>query len=163
MIGDEEVLFPVSEESADPRFTAAELSDLTANPGGGESPTQQQFAKESDIREIVKRFGWDSLPQQRGQPVFGDFSDVLTWDDATRRVDEARASFMRLPPDIREKFNNDPAQLIQAARSMSEEKFQELVYPKVAPLAPSVGAGAPAVPPAPVQGSGGESPPVGGV
>lgn len=73
--------------------------------------TKQEFAKEADINNIVSRM-------ERGQAVpqnVGEFADVSGIGDLAtmmRTVTDAQAAFNRLHPKLREKFGNDPRQLI---------------------------------------------------
>ncbi|AXH74981.1 MAG: internal scaffolding protein [Microviridae sp.] len=90
--------------------------DCSVNPDTGEespSMTQQQFAAECDINEIVRRFGLTGeLPDGYRPPVSGDFTNVGDFQSAMNAVRQAEESFMALPAGMRERFNNDPQQLI---------------------------------------------------
>lgn len=82
----------------------------------GESRTKQEFAKETDINNIlatyaktgVAPFGTDA------QPLFGDFSSELVTDyhQALTFVIDAQNRFAELDPRIRERFANDPGHLL---------------------------------------------------
>lgn len=138
-------------DSAVPGVTAKELSDLTAvvisEEDAANSPVQQSLRDEQDVNVIVRRFGVGGpWPASAVEPQFGDFTRVTDFASAEARVKEAREAFLKLPATVRERFRNDPAELISAASGMSEEAFRELVYPSAVPAG---GAGAPAVPSAP--------------
>lgn len=80
----------------------------------GESLTQQQFTKEADINELVRRFGIDDqiVPPGALDPrYFGDVSDVPDLRTALDRVRNAEAAFMALPAELRLRFNNSAADL----------------------------------------------------
>lgn len=78
-----------------------------------EGLTQQQFAEEVDINTIVKRFGiTGQLPENLRMPVSGDFTDISDFQSAMNAVVAAKGEFMRLPGELRQRFNHDPAQLI---------------------------------------------------
>lgn len=86
-------------------------SGLKCDPDEG--LTQQQFAEEVDINTIVKRFGiTGQLPENLRMPVSGDFTDITDFQSAMNAVVAAKDEFMRLPGELRQRFNHDPAQLI---------------------------------------------------
>lgn len=120
-------------------YDARALSDATAVRGRDEGLVQQQFANEVDINTIMKRFGINgSMPFGNAQGVYGDFSGIESYEDALRKIEEADRKFMSLPPDVRERFNNDPAELIQKAQAMELDEFQllfqdETKEPRAAP------------------------------
>lgn len=91
---------------------------------GRETLVQQQFATEVDINTIVRRFGITAqLPLGTGSGVYGDFTNISDFESAVERVEGARAAFMKLPPEVRERFGNDPGQLISMATTMDEGEF----------------------------------------
>lgn len=76
--------------------------------------TQQQFAEESDINFIAKRFGLTGeMPQVLELPKYGDFSGIFDFQTAQDSVIEAQRQFMTLPARVRAQFNNNPQQLLQ--------------------------------------------------
>lgn len=78
-----------------------------------ENKTQQQFKKECDINEIVRRFGLTGqLPENPRMPVSGDFTGVSDFTSAMQMVTEAQGAFMEFPAEVRAQFSNDPARLI---------------------------------------------------
>lgn len=84
-------------------------TDLEEEP----SLTQQSFKEESDINEIVRRFGLTGqLPDNYQAPLTGDFTDVVDYKTALDAVIAADEKFLELPAHIREKFQNDPQQLL---------------------------------------------------
>ena len=78
-----------------------------------ESMAQQQFKEESDINEIVRRFGLTGeMPQDFRMPQYGDFTGVSDFHSAVNMVLAAEDEFMRLPAEMRSRFGNDPGQLL---------------------------------------------------
>jgi len=77
--------------------------------------TQQHLTKECDINEIIKKFEKTGLVTHvsNKQPLFGDFSGISDYHTAFNAVKEAEASFYQIPASIRERFQNDPAKLIE--------------------------------------------------
>ncbi|AXH77459.1 MAG: internal scaffolding protein [Microviridae sp.] len=73
----------------------------------------QHLKDEVDINKIVARIQKTGLfPERRGEPFFGDVSDLGGLADAYRKVQESKELFMEFPADIREKFQNDPIKMI---------------------------------------------------
>lgn len=77
--------------------------------------TKQEFKEECDINHMIAKFQKTGVapPVNRGAGGFGDFSDVPDFHTAMTRVREAETAFMRFPSDIRERFRNDPAEMIE--------------------------------------------------
>ena len=77
------------------------------------SLAQQNFKDESDINYIVRQFGLTGeLPGQTISPQYGDFTGVLDYHSAVNAVLAAQDEFMDLPAQMRARFDNDPAKLI---------------------------------------------------
>lgn len=89
------------------------MSDIDT---GTESLVQQQFKDEVDINTMVKRFGltdFSTLPGVLDPRYYGDFSDAPTsFRDALDRVRTAQQRFEQLPAEIKNRFDNDPAKLL---------------------------------------------------
>lgn len=105
-------------------YTFREWADLTASPTDSSSIVQQQFANELDINTILRRFNVTGMaPMGNQAPVYGDFTGILDWEDAVAKVEKAQEDFLRLPPEVRERFENDPGQLIEYAKSHSYDEY----------------------------------------
>lgn len=104
-------------------YDANALSLKSALVTGSETLTQQQYKNDADINTIVKRFSMvpQAGPPVLGEGVYGDFTGITDYHSALERVQRAEADFMRLPPDIRERFNNDAAQFMDFAATAPEE------------------------------------------
>jgi hypothetical protein len=77
------------------------------------SMTDQSFAEESDINTIVRRFGLTGeLPSAVSMPTFADFEQTYDYHSAMLQIRAAEREFMRLPADVRTRFNNDPGSLV---------------------------------------------------
>lgn len=75
---------------------------------------KQCFAEECDINNIVNRFqrnGCFPLSDVRG--VYGDFSEIGTYQDALIKIQEADEMFDSLPAQVRAKFDNDTAKFLE--------------------------------------------------
>lgn len=76
--------------------------------------TQQQFKDESDINNLVDRFlRTGEIPPVDARAMYGDFVDSpQSYQEALSAVFEAQAGFDALPSKVRQRFNNDPAELL---------------------------------------------------
>ena len=93
-------------------------TDAASNESGlaCEEPSlaQQHFKEECDINTILQKFNISGmLPQSTLSPRYGDFSGIGDYHTALNRVLAAQDEFEALPAQIRARFNNDPAQLIE--------------------------------------------------
>lgn len=80
----------------------------------GPSLTQQHFAKDADLNEIVHRFGITdgSIPPAPNDPRFyADYTNVVDLRGALDRTIQAVTAFQALPARLRNRFHNDPAEL----------------------------------------------------
>jgi len=78
------------------------------------SLAQQHFKEECDINTILQKFNISGLlPEQPLSPRYGDFTGIGDYHTALNRVIAAQDEFDALPAQIRARFNNDPAQLIE--------------------------------------------------
>lgn len=79
------------------------------------SLTQQQFASECDINNIMKSYvETGTINHKNPRPgIFGDFSDVKDFKESLELVQYANEQFMALPANVRSRFNNNPAELVE--------------------------------------------------
>jgi len=77
------------------------------------SLTQQHFKDECDINNILRQFNITGLlPESPLSPRYGDFTGISDYHSALNQVIAAEDEFMALPAQIRSRFDNDPAKLI---------------------------------------------------
>lgn len=81
----------------------------------GESLTQQHFKDECDINNIIRNYTKTGIfPIEEGvEPQYGDYSSVPEYLDAMNIIVRAKEQFEALPSDVRRKFDNDPAQMLE--------------------------------------------------
>lgn len=119
----------------------------------GPSLTVQSLRDDTDINKIVKRMEKGQMLDNLRED--GRFEDVSEFDglaDAYIKVQNANELFMGIPADIRSRFNNDPAELIEFLADEGNRKEAEsmgLVNPK--PIEAGSPATIPPVEPAPAQ------------
>lgn len=83
----------------------------------------QSQKDEADINYIVKRFGLTGqLPSNIRIPTYGDFTGITDYQSALNAVIAAEDSFMKLPADLRQRFNNDAGEFVEFC---SDPKNQE--------------------------------------
>lgn len=88
--------------------------DLSDSRNDEPSLTIQSFAKDTDLNEIVRRFGITDgavAPQAADPRYYGDFTDTVDLAEARLRIKEAYDHFDQLPAELRTRFNNDPLEL----------------------------------------------------
>jgi len=111
------------------------------------SRAQQSAKDEVDINTIVKRFGLTGqLPQNVRIPLNDEFVDTLTFHDAMQQIRAAEEAFMRMPADVRSRFNNDAGAFVDFASDPAN--YEESVKLGLAIKRPD-----PPADPAPVKGA----------
>ena len=107
-------------------YDVDKVSDETGLVCSDPSLAQQNFKDESDINYIVRQFGLTGqLPGQTISPQYGDFTGVLDYHSAVNAVLAAQDEFMELPAQMRARFDNDPAKLIDFLQN--EENREEAI------------------------------------
>lgn len=75
---------------------------------------QQQFKDECDINNIMQKFGMTGLlPQAPLEATYGDFSGVYDYHTALNAIIASEEQFNALPAQLRARFDNDPAKLME--------------------------------------------------
>lgn len=79
----------------------------------GSSKTKQSFKNECDINLIVNKFkATGVITHQNNQPAQYGYAPEIDFREALQTVMEAEESFGKLPAAVRQRFMNDPAELI---------------------------------------------------
>jgi len=74
---------------------------------------QQHFKEQCNINDIMARFKKTGvLPVVQTLPIYGDFTTVESFQSAVDRIKTAENIFKSLPARIRDRFNNNPGDLI---------------------------------------------------
>ena len=81
------------------------------------SLTQQHFADECDINNIVEKYMitgvlGDPMASPSVLPQYGDYSSVEDFHTAQNIIAQASQMFDTLPAQLRKRFNNDPAEML---------------------------------------------------
>lgn len=93
----------------------------------GDSMTQQQFAEECEIKNIMKKYDssgfFDHINRNPAQ--YGDFTQVTDLAGAIDKINEAQENFMTIPSDIRKRFDNSAQKFYLFAQN--PDNFDELI------------------------------------
>lgn len=83
----------------------------------GNSKTRQEFKDMTDINKMVAKYQetgeWTHITRKEG--VYADVSGIqaLDYQASLSKVLAANEAFMQLDPELRARFQNDPAQLLE--------------------------------------------------
>lgn len=111
--------------------------------------TVQADRDDADINKIIARFQKSGQlpPTLRGEPFYGDVSEFGDLQDSIMKIQEAQELFMQYPADLRERFENDPVQMLEFLADEGNRKEAEelglvvprpVVTPPVPPAEPPV-------------------------
>lgn len=77
------------------------------------SLTQQHFAGQCDINNIMSDFVHTGVLPEKPNAIYGDFTNADDFRSLVHRIQDVQENFLAMPPDVRARFNNDPAFFIQ--------------------------------------------------
>jgi len=82
---------------------------------GGESLTKQSFKAQCDINKIIAKYRQTGLINHlSARPgMFEDVSEMSDYHASLNKVRQADVLFMGLPSNVRERFKNDPGNLVE--------------------------------------------------
>lgn len=107
-----------------------------------ESRAIQSAEEESNINTIVRRFGLTGqLPDNVAMPRSGDFTNIPDFHTAMNMIRKTQEEFLRIPADIRARFNNDPQQFMsffEDEANRDEARKLGFLKPPVAPPEPTL-------------------------
>lgn len=98
------------------------------------SLTQQQFKKDTDINNIVKKYRKTGVVDalNKKQPHFGDYSDLPEFQTLQNTITAVNGAFSRLPAETRNQFNNNPQEALDfLADPKNKEQAEKLGLTKV--------------------------------
>lgn len=94
------------------------------HPTGGEMLTQQSMKDETDINNIIGKFMKTGILTQPGATrklMFGDTTSD-SYHDMVNKIADAELAFTTLPSKIRDRFLNDPYQLLRFLENPENQK-----------------------------------------
>lgn len=97
--------------------------------------TVQSMKDECDINRIMERHRVTGMVTHmaKGEPVYGDFSNLGSYQDALNTMIRAEEAFMTLDAHVRRKFANDPQELIDWLDNPANDEEAIQLGLKVAP------------------------------
>ena len=114
--------------------------------------TKQAEKDRTDVNLIMRRFAQTGqLPTASRMPSYGDFTNVDSYQAAVATVRRAEAAFRALPADLRDRYRNDPVELLRAAES-DPDFFSKLVAEGLATDKPEPSSAAPTPASSPAEG-----------
>jgi phage internal scaffolding protein len=92
---------------------------------GSESMTKQSMKDECDINNILRQYQMTGIINHlnEAQPQYADLPEPMEYQEALNQVQAAEAAFNSLPQELRERYGNDPAGLLQALSNPAEAGF----------------------------------------
>lgn len=92
---------------------------------GEESSVQQQFKDETDVNNVIDRYLHTRNPAilERTKPNYG-FAEAVTYHEAMNVIVDTEAKFNSLPSNIRDHFNSDVMEFMEA---MEKPDFEEVM------------------------------------
>jgi hypothetical protein len=127
------------ETTLEPRHIRNILSDIAkvqVDFTGTESRTKSEFKDECNINNIVRQcIKTGVMPSGTREPMFEDFSNIGSYNDAVTQVAEANSTFEQLPSDIRDRFDNSVQNLMDfiADENNQDEAIELGLAPKPEP------------------------------
>ena len=76
------------------------------------SLTQEHFADSCDINKIMGDYQYTGIMPEKPGAIYGDFTTAEDFRTALQTVVETQNNFLSMPPDVRSRFGNDPANFI---------------------------------------------------
>jgi len=101
------------------------------------SKTQQHLKDDVDINNIVKKYVKHGTISHltKTAPIYGDFSEVTSLDDAINKINGAADLFAELPAKVRDQFKNDPFEFIKFTETADSEDYKRIgLIEEAAPL-----------------------------
>lgn len=81
---------------------------------GQESRVEQHHKDSVNVNKIIAKYRKTGLfPHRTDVPRYGDFSSVDDFHGAQNRIRQAEEDFLKLPAEIRKRFDNDPGELVE--------------------------------------------------
>lgn len=106
--------------------------------------TKQAFKDEVDINKIIAQFDKTGMITKvnGSTPFYGDVSDIVDYQTSLNIVQKARDLFAGMDANVRERFSNDPDQMIKFLQDPSNldeaVKLGMVVKRPVVPVEPPI-------------------------
>lgn len=104
-----------------------ETHEIKGSPNGGPSKTRLDQADSCNINTMMAKAMKGIQPRvNTGQGNYGDFSNLGDYQTALNKVKNAQSIFNALPASLRDKYKNDPNELINKLPSATQEELETL-------------------------------------
>ncbi len=94
-----------------------EAPHTTQDCSGDKRLTKQSFKDECDINNIMKKYRktgqLDPASMNQRQEIFADVSEFGDFQEMQNKIQKAEEAFSTLSSELRARFQNDPAQLLE--------------------------------------------------
>jgi phage internal scaffolding protein len=100
----------------------------------GESKVRPEFKDEMDLNNILKKYQTRDIPEHlKRQGVFADYSSYTDLGQHLENIQSVQERFDMLPSSTREKFQNDPIQMLTFLQDANndEESISLGLKPKI--------------------------------
>lgn len=105
------------------------------------SLAQQSFKDDADINVLLERFKvTGQMPSGVVLPSYGDYTGITDYRQAADVLRQANDEFMKLPANMRSRFNNSPQEFLEFCmdeKNLPELRKLGLAKPEQAEPAPS--------------------------
>nr|QJB19383.1 MAG: internal scaffolding protein [Microvirus sp.] len=104
-------------------YDMSSASDESALSCSDPSLTQQQFAAETNINNIVDTFmKTGHLPDPVSMPQYVDYEGIFDFQSAMNVVRQADENFMRMDAKVRARFHNSPQEFLEFFADPANQK-----------------------------------------
>ena len=91
------------------------------------SLTQQHFAPECDINNVIARFTKTGVLPEKPGAFYADFASGMDYRETLDFLRATQEEFLSLPAETRARFNNDPGALIDFVNDPANaNRFEEV-------------------------------------
>lgn len=87
--------------------------------------TKPEFKESCDVNYILKKYKMTGTWDMVGSPLYGDYSDVVDYQEACNIQIRAQEQFENLPSELRNRFQNDPSKFLEY---VNDEKNNEEMW-----------------------------------
>lgn len=114
-----------------------EKPTITCGPGR----TKQSFSEKVNINSIIAKHRRTGMIEHlnKNKPFYGDVSEITTYKESLETVLIAQNLFSKMSADIRERFKNDPNEMItylNDPKNIEEAIKLKMIKPKPLPPQP---------------------------
>lgn len=92
----------------------------------GDGMVKPEFKQGCNINSIISRYKKTGIiPFMHTQPLYGDFTNSMDYQESLNLLIRAQEQFDGLPSQVRKRFGNDPKEFLDFMNNPDEALFQE--------------------------------------